>query len=173
VKLHDDGTYTYAQVADCFLVEEKGRKLVLLTPDQLDALDTTSLQDAKRRLLDGVSPEHILQDPQVRATLRANRLQNNVIFGVVNGEPDMARHLCHGRRSMAGVTALVLMSDGMCLPDVPVRASSAVVSAAAMLDQGLSPHYRYLRALYDSDPGFRLFLRFKHMDDASAILLRF
>lgn len=173
VKLHDDGTYTYAQVADCFLLEEKARRVALLTPDQLDALDTTSLQDAKRRLLEGVSPEHILQDPEVRALLKANRLQNNVVFGVVNGEPDMAKHLCHGRRSLDGVTALVLMSDGMCQPDVPVRASSAIVSAASMLDQGLSPHYRYLKVLYDTDPGFLLFLRFKHMDDASAILLRF
>ncbi|MBI1363376.1 MAG: hypothetical protein GC134_05275 [Proteobacteria bacterium] len=171
VKLHKDGTYSYAQVADCFIVEvRKDGTCVLVTPDQLVGVDNGSMAEARQRLRDGVPPEEILADPKVRAILKENRLKNNVVFGVLNGEDDVKNLLCHGRRSLDGVAALVIMSDGM-VPPTAGRESGAEMAARAMVDMGVSAYWRMLKSLYDADPDFRKYLRFKHMDDATGMVI--
>jgi hypothetical protein len=174
VKLHADGTYTYAQVADCFIVEVRtDGTLLLVTPDQLVGVDNGSMASARQRLRDGVPPEEILADPKVRAILKENRLKNNVVFGVLNGEPEVQNLLCHGRRSLDGVAALVVLSDGMVIPGEGGRTDGAEAAAQRMLHTGVSAHWNALKALYDTDPTFRRFLRFKHMDDATGLVVRF
>lgn len=169
VKLHDDGTYSYAQVADCFLVEvHDDGTMVLVTPDQLVNIDNGSMAEAKQRLRDGVSPAEILADPKVKAILKNNRLMNNVKFGVINGEDDVKNLVCHGRRSLDGVAALVLMSDGMVMPNNG-RENGATLAAKHMLRLGVSAYYRELKKVYDADPAFTQVLRFKHMDDATGL----
>lgn len=175
VRLHEDGTYTYAQVADCALVEMKDGNGTLLTPDQLTNLDDGTLAAAMQRVREGCKPEDVLQDPAVNARLRANRLFNNVRFGVINGEPEMAALVCHGRRMLAGVDKLVLISDGMQAEPGKGYSGDRRLCEGAMLAArwGALRAWERLCKVYDSDPHFTRMPRFKHMDDASAVVLHF
>lgn len=178
VKLHRDGTYTYAQVADCFLVEctTDGDK-TLLTADQVVNLDENgTLKRAREKVAQGLPPEDVLSDPEVKAQLKANRLKNNVIFGVVNGEKAMENMVQHGRRPIEGVRWLSLMSDGMVnslLWPKASREDKVIRSAQAMSAQGVYGHWQNLKELLDADPVFARYPRFKHMDDATGMVLHF
>ena len=175
VKIHADGTYSFAQVADCFLVELSANGLhgQLLTPDQLVNLDENgALKNARDMIRNGGDPATVLDDPAVRRQLKANRLKNNVAFGVINGEADMEQHICAGRRPLDDVHALVLMSDGMVGP-AGRGAANIVASAQDLLIYGVPGYYARIKSCYDADADFRLYPRFKHMDDATALLLRF
>lgn len=177
VRFHADGTYSYAQAADCFLAEVRTDGMVeVLTPDQLVNLDENgSLRLARQRIREGVSPAEVLKDPSVHAQLKKNREKNNVAFGVLNGEKALADHVCHGRRPLAGVKALVLMSDGMVLATGNGgRAERVACSALRMLALGVRAYYRdCIKNVADTDPHFQRMPRFKHLDDASALVLHF
>lgn len=173
VRLHEDNTYTYAQVADCALVEMKKYEGTLLTPDQLTNLDDGTLAAAMKRVREGCKPEDVLNDPAVRERLRANRLFNNVRFGVINGEPEIEPLVCHGRRLLTGVTKLVLISDGMqAEPRKGISGDDRLLAGALLVARwGAARAWERLSKVYDSDPNFTAMPRFKHMDDASAIAI--
>lgn len=173
VRVHEDNTYSYAQVADCALVEVVNYEGTLLTADQLINLDDGTLADAMRRVREGCKPEDVLQDPVVKARLRANRLFNNVRFGVINGESEMAALVCHGRRSLSDVTKLVLISDGMQAEPRKGRSGDDRLLEGAMLVSrwGAVRAWERLCKIYDADPNFTAMPRFKHMDDASAVVI--
>lgn len=182
VRLHSFGSYSYAQVADCYLVERRRMDYYgvdqpdmyeLLTPSQLQGLDDGTLKKAHEKIAKGYPVEEILKEPTVAKKLKANRLFNNVRFGVINGERAMENHINAGTRCLSDVKSLILMSDGM--EDIAADPGFCKVETAAeqMVKYGVRTYWKQLRAVFDTDPNFTRWTRFKHMDDATGMVISF
>jgi hypothetical protein len=98
------------------------------------------------------------------------RLQMNVTYGVLNGEPESMQFLRHGRESLAGVSDILLFTDGLLLPKADPRSPSDWQAFAALYrNGGLAAIRDHVRALQRDDSTCRRYPRFKTHDDIAAI----
>lgn len=147
ILLHDDGGHT------------------LLSPElDIDGETLTLWQNAPRS---GQPIHTCLADQIVRV-----RLEMNVRYGVLNGEPESMHFLRHGRQSLAGVTDIVLFTDGLALPKADPRAPSDWQAFVDLYRAGgLAAIRDHVRSLQHRDPGCRRYPRFKMHDDIAAIAI--
>ena len=175
VRLHDDGTYSYAGAGDCALVElgphgevfqcpeaEKPHHIEQERIDQLIAL----------KYEHGIDYDDAWLREDVMEKYNASRRALNVDWPAINGDPKLEELMFHGRRSLDDVAALVLMSDGMFVPGAEEK-EAAEMAARQIVQHGISAYTTGLNKLYDEDPDRERFFRFKHQDDATAVLLQF
>ena len=172
VRLHED-SYSFGVIGDCCVAELGLDGNWFVAPWELHDEEEQRLQRAKEMLTSKNLPLNTMRnDPDVLADIRAARKRLNVDRGVFNGDPAMENFLLYGRRPLAGVKELLLFSDGMGLPGVD-KVTGAKHAAMQMTENGCSAYWRGLKAVYDGDPEFTRFLRYKHMDDATAIRISF
>ena len=98
------------------------------------------------------------------------RLEMNVRYGVLNGEPESMHFLRHGRKSLANVTDILLFTDGLALPKADPREPSDWQSFVDLYRAGgLAAIRDHVRSFQIRDPACRLYPRFKMHDDIAAI----
>lgn len=98
------------------------------------------------------------------------RLEMNISYGVLNGEPAALDFLRHGRCSLDGIADILLFSDGLAMPKADPEGPSDWRSFAALYRCGGLPALRdHVRALQLTDPGCRRYPRFKMHDDIAAV----
>lgn len=175
VKLHDDQTYSYAIASDCALVEFGLHGGVFVAPEHEKPhhIEQNRLDLAQALMNEhNLSLEEAIKTPEYQKAYKKFRELINKEWPVVNGDPQLENLILHGRRDLEDVAALVLMSDGMFLPGSSEK-QGAEMAARQMLEHGISAYANGLKTLYDQDVPLEKFFRFKHMDDASALLIQF
>jgi hypothetical protein len=100
------------------------------------------------------------------------RRRMNVDYGVLNGEREALDFVRCGTVSLAGVSAVLLHTDGLSVPD-PTTGQSHDQDLLSRLFRcgGLQAVHSHIRFLQENDPQCLLYPRFKVSDDISAIAL--
>ncbi len=167
VRLHDS-TFEYCHTGDSMI-------LVLYTDGSHDLLTPESDIDSETLHLwkqseTSSQPIQVCLADQIAAV----RLQMNAGYGVLNGEPAAMRFLGHGRRSLAGVSDIILFTDGLMLPrENPWQPTDWRWFADLYRIGGLHKIRAHVRSLQCQDPACRRFPRFKLHDDIGAVALSF
>ena len=98
------------------------------------------------------------------------RLEMNVRYGVLNGEPESMHFLRHGRQSLHGITDILLFTDGLALPKAdPGQPSDWQSFVDLYRAGGLAAIRDHVRSFQRHDPACRRYPRFKMHDDIAAI----
>lgn len=172
VKFAEDGTFTFAQVGDCILLIKRRGEWHQLTPDMRFKMDERSYQKALAELPEGFDMTQFKDSPPMLKLNKEKRMLSNVKTGVFTGEPQMKKFIMEGEKGMDGVEAMALMCDGMAWPHDGEK-QMYITAAQKMEEMGVKAYWQALKAEYDADPDFKSFLRLKHMDDATAVLVEF
>lgn len=176
VKIHKNGTFSYAQIGDCMLIKQTQEDgFIELTEDTRYEDDMLYLNKAKALSeSSGKSILDVRHNPDIIQAIRDHRTHSNVTKGVITGEPEMANFIVSGIRNLDGTQALVMMSDGMAHPDFD-KEQTYLQAAKYMLEHSVEAYYRKLQEIFSSDVDWHnlTYLRCKHMDDATGMIIRF
>lgn len=160
-------SFEYCRTGDAMILvlqENGGHRLV--TPE-VD-IDGDTLTQWHERAGAGATDIYQTLGEQIRRV----RLEMNVTYGVLNGEGHALDFLQHGRESLAGVSDILLFTDGLFLPRRSPREASAWDEFAAIYRCcGLSGLRGHVRRLQQDDPQCRIFPRFKQHDDIAAVAI--
>ena len=168
-----EAVVSWAGAGDSYLLfaqEEKSDWRCALE-EAIEQLDYHPRTILTQKLCKGLSPQDALRDPELLSLLRAERAKHNATHPVFNGEQAFDSCVYHGTLDPEVYPHLVLISDGLAWPGSGGQAGYGV-AAAEIWAKGLSAYYSALKAEFDADPGFTLYPRFKHMDDATALVLK-
>jgi len=98
----------------------------------------------------------------------------NIHYGVMNGEPKALDFFQHGRISLAGVTDIIVFTDGLFLPQADPDQPADMETFVHLYHQGGLPLiHRLIRGIQKGDPRCLNYPRFKKHDDIAAIALSF
>jgi serine/threonine protein phosphatase PrpC len=101
------------------------------------------------------------------------RLQMNVSYGVLNGEPEALDFLRHGYEELEGISDILLFTDGLFLPrENPLEDGDWDSFVNLYLQDGLRAVRDRVRALQRKDPTLKKYPRFKMHDDIAAVALK-
>jgi len=101
------------------------------------------------------------------------RLQMNVNYGVLNGEPEAVNFLRHGYHELAGVSDILLFTDGLFLPrENPFACDDWHCLVDLYRVGGLQAVRNHVRRLQQEDPTCRKYPRFKQHDDIAAVAIQ-
>ncbi len=163
IRLHHS-SFEYCHTGDCMimLLHSDGGH-TLLSPE-LD-IDSETLE-LWRQSTDTGGAIHALLAAQIADV----RLQMNRSYGVLNGEPEAMDFFRHGRHGLAGVTDILLFTDGLMLPKAdPARPTDWHHFADIYRRGGLAGLRDHVRAAQETDPQCRRYPRFKMHDDIAAV----
>lgn len=162
-----EGRLEWCQTGDCRiqLIHEDGSSTQLAEPPDHDA---ETLQLWQQIAPVSREPIHVALADQILAVRR----RMNIDYGVLNGEPEALDFLRCGSVSLAGVSAILLYTDGLHVPDPATGHShNPRLLSSLFADGGLKAVHSHIRALQEHDPHCRRYPRFKTSDDISAIAL--
>lgn len=174
VKVHRNGTFSFAQIGDCMLVEvtqENG--FIELTEDTRFDDDLTYLNKAlELSKKEDKTTFEVKNNDIIKQAINAHRMMSNVKKGVITGEAEVDNFITAGVRDLENAKALILMSDGMAHPDFG-KEETYIQAAKHMYKNSIENYYQHIKSLFDGDKdGKNLkYLRCKHMDDASAMVI--
>ena len=139
----------------------------LVTPDiDIDRETLCLWQDSK--VLSSTSIQDELADQILRV-----RLQMNVSYGVLNGEPEALDFICHGHEELTNVSDVLLFTDGLFLPrENPQKESDWEFFVKLYQLGGLQAVRDYVRGLQCQDPALKKYPRFKLHDDIAAVAIK-
>jgi serine/threonine protein phosphatase PrpC len=101
------------------------------------------------------------------------RLQMNISYGVLNGEPEALNFLRHGHEELTNVSDILLFTDGLFLPrENPKKESDWNSFVNLYRLGGLQAVRDYVRALQCQDPVLKKYPRFKLHDDIAAVAIK-
>lgn len=116
----------------------------------------------------GIAIQDVLADQ-----IHKVRLQMNISYGVLNGEPAAMDFLCHGYHDLTGVSDILLFTDGLFLPrENPHEDNDWQTFVDLYRRGGLQTVRDIVRGLQENDPGCRSYPRFKQHDDIAAVAVR-
>lgn len=176
VKIHKNHTFSYAQIGDCMLIKQNNEDgFVELTEDTRYEGDLNYLNKAK--VLSESTGKSILDvrsKPEIIEAIREHRRLSNVTKGVITGEIEMEPFIVSGMRDLDDTKTLVMMSDGMAHPEFG-KNETYIEAAKYMLEHGVSGYYNKLDSIFNADVDWHKlkYLRCKHMDDATGLILTF
>lgn len=160
--------FEYCQTGDALillLLDDGGYRLV--TPE-ID-IDRETLQLWKESQVPETTTIHDLLAEQIHRV----RLQMNVSYGVLNGEPEAMNFLRHGYRELAGVSDILLFTDGLFLPrENPLESEDWQFLTDLYCSGGLQAVRNHVRRLQQKDPTCRKYPRFKQHDDIAAVAIQ-
>jgi hypothetical protein len=167
VRLAED-RFEYCQTGDAVILlvlDNGGYRLV--TPE-ID-IDRQTLQLWKKSQAPETTTIHDLLAEQIHRV----RLQMNVSYGVLNGEPEAMNFLHHGCRELDGVSDILLFTDGLFLPrENPLEGDDWQYLADLYRGSGLQGVRNHVRRMQREDPACRKYPRFKQHDDIAAVAIR-
>jgi hypothetical protein len=160
-------SFEYCQTGDAMILVLYGNGGHRLVTPEVD-IDGDTLTQWHERAEAGATDIYQSLAEQIRRV----RLEMNVTYGVLNGEGHALDFLQYGRDSLAGVSDILIFTDGLCLPRRSPRDASAWGELAAIYRCcGLSGLRDHVRRLQQDDPQCRIFPRFKKHDDIAAVAI--
>jgi len=163
IRLHES-SFDYCFTGDCMilLLHHDGSHTLLSPEVDIDGETLRLWQQSPP----GQQPIHAhLADQIVKV-----RLQMNVSYGVLNGEPESLAFLGHGRCSLDDIADILLFTDGLALPKANPKGPSDWRAFADLYRRGGLPALRdHVRGLQSKDPTCRRYPRFKLHDDIAAV----
>lgn len=100
------------------------------------------------------------------------RLEMNINYGVLNGEPEALDFICHGYEDLTDVSDILLFTDGLHLPrENPLEEHDWQSFVELYLEGGLQAVRDHVRHLQQQDPDCRKYPRFKTHDDIAAVAI--
>ncbi len=168
VRLLDD-SFEWVQIGDCLvLVIYENGAFELITDNFEHDLETLRMwKDCEPD--SGQTIFSVLEDQLLKT--RANQ---NVTYGVFNGESRALSFLNFGAKSLRRVKHILLFTDGLFIPKrEPEQREDFTLFAELFLQGGLHPIRDTVRQMEQSDPDCREYPRFKTHDDIAAISITF
>ncbi|HVC58712.1 MAG TPA: protein phosphatase 2C domain-containing protein [Candidatus Acidoferrales bacterium] len=105
----------------------------------------------------------------IQGQLELNRRNSNITYGFIAGDKDV-KFMHTGTESTEAVSDILIFSDGLLIPKTdPSKPDDMGAIVKEYLGGGLEGWLSKVRALEDSDPECRKYMRFKPHDDATAI----
>ncbi len=166
--VHLDGNrLEYCQTGDAlilFIFKDGGYKVI--TPD-ID-IDRDTLHLWKEMQL---SPDAVIQDV-LAEQIHKVRLEMNISYGVLNGEPEALEFIRHGYEDLTDVSDILLFTDGLQLPrENPLEEQDWQSFVKLYRQGGLQVVRDHVRHLQQQDPACRKYPRFKIHDDIAAVAI--
>lgn len=166
--VHLDGNrLEYCQTGDALIVcilKDGGYKM--LTPD-ID-IDRETLQLWKEMQL----PPDALIHEVLAEQISKIRLEMNISYGVLNGEPAAMDFIRHGYEDLTEVSDILLFTDGLQLPrENPLEEHDWQTFVELYKLGGLQALRNHVRHLQQQDPACRKYPRFKLHDDIAAVAI--
>lgn len=188
-------TFDFAHVGDTALLKvDNSGDVHLLTQDQMGHFDDEALEKVWQAVqqpgnqVDNVA-QAVERVPSVRETNLLNGRRHNYVdeqgrtqpsegCGVINGLTALKDYIQTGQGVLNPSGRLYLLSDGLTLPLSPPRETPSariqdnLIGWTKALHQGdLQALLRHLWSLTEADTSRNIFPRFKHCDDATALLI--
>ena len=166
VRLLED-SFEWVQIGDCLvLVIYDDGGFELLTDDFDHDLETLNLWKACSRNTD----EGIFT--ALAEQIRDIRANQNVTYGVLNGEEEALSFLNSGCKSLKRVKHILLFTDGLFIPKSdPEKRDDFSLFTALFFEGGLTRIRETIREMERSDAECRQYPRFKPHDDMAAFAL--
>jgi hypothetical protein len=166
--VHLDGKrLEYCQTGDAlilFILKDGSYKVI--TPD-ID-IDRETLHLWKEMQ---VSPDALIHDVLAKQ-IQKIRLDMNISYGVLNGEPEALAFIRHGYEDLTNVSDILLFTDGLHLPRENPLAEHDWQSFVELYRLGgLQAVRNHVRHLQRQDPVCRKYPRFKLHDDIAAVAI--
>ncbi len=167
IRLAED-RFEFCQTGDALILllqDDGGYRLVTPASD----IDRDTLHLWKNTPVTPATTIHDLLADQIHRV----RLQMNVRYGVLNGEPEAVNFLRHGYHELAGVSDILLFTDGLFPPkEHPLEGDDWHCLIDFYRAGGLQAVRNHIRQLQQEDPTCRKFPRFKQHDDIAAVAIR-
>ncbi|MFW2366851.1 MAG: hypothetical protein ACN4GW_10570 [Desulforhopalus sp.] len=164
----DTDCFEYCQVGDAvilLLLRDGGYRFV--TPE-ID-VDKQTLRLWKDSTNDPKLPVHKLLADQIRDV----RLQMNISYGVLNGEPEALDFVNHGTHTLHNVSDILLFTDGLLPPrEDPLEENDWSTLIALYKLGGLGSVREFVRRMQKSDQTLKRYPRFKMHDDIAAVAIK-
>lgn len=167
IRLGDD-RLEYCQTGDAqiLLIMSDGSYRII-TPDVDIDRETLGLWQKSK-----AAPDAAIQDV-LAEQIHKVRLQMNISYGVLNGEPAAMDFLHHGYQDLTGVSDILLFTDGLFLPrENPRKDNDWHTFVGLYRAGGLQAVRDQVRGLQTEDPACRTYPRFKQHDDIAAVAIR-
>ncbi len=167
VRLAED-RFEYCQTGDALilLILDDGGYRLITPPIDIDR-ETLHLWKQSQ------APETTTIHDLLAAQIHRVRLQMNVSYGVLNGEPEAMNFLRYGCQELAGVSDILLFTDGLFLPrENPLENDDWQVLTDLYRHGGLQTVRNRVRLLQQEDPTCRKYPRFKQHDDIAAVAIQ-
>lgn len=98
----------------------------------------------------------------------------NIVYGVLNGDPNAERFLNLGTESLENVAHILIFTDGFLIPRKDPSAPDDFFRMGALfLSGGLKKVRDHIRELEESDPNCWEYPRYKKSDDMAAVAISF
>lgn len=164
----EDGYFDYCQTGDAvilLLLRDGGYRFV--TPE-VD-IDQETLMLWQKSTNDPALTVHALLADQIRRV----RLQMNVSYGVLNGEPEALNFISYGHETLNNVSDILLFTDGLLPPrEDPMKESDWSIFISLYKLGGLQSVREYVRRLQRGDQTMKKYPRFKMHDDIAAAAIK-
>ncbi len=163
--------------ADSFEYCQTGDAMILLIQDDGShrlVVPETDIDRETLHLWKKASPAQATNIQELLADqIHRVRLQMNVSYGVLNGEPEAVRFLRHGFVDLTRVNDILLFTDGLFLPrENPLETDDWQRLVDLYCEGGLQAVRNIVRRLQRQDPTCRKYPRFKQHDDIAAVAIR-
>ena len=159
----------YCQTGDAlilFVLNDGSYKVI--TPD-ID-IDRDTLQLWKEMQVSPGARIHEVLAEQIHKI----RLEMNISYGVLNGEPEALDFIRHGYEDLTNVSDVLLFTDGLHLPrENPLEEHDWQSFVELYLQGGLQAVRDHVRHLQRQDPACRKYPRFKTHDDIAAVAISY
>jgi hypothetical protein len=167
VRLTDD-RFEYCQSGDAviLLITDDG-DYRLVTPEIDIDRETLQLWKDVPHFSKGTIYHHLAEQ------IHRVRLQMNVSYGVLNGEPQALDFIHHGYQTLDRVRDILLFTDGLYPPRETPQNSNDWRGLVNLYRCGGLPAVRdHVRHLQQTDPSCRKYPRFKQHDDIAAVAIK-
>ncbi len=166
--VHLDGNrLEYCQTGDAlilFIFKDGSYKVV--TPDIDIDRDTLHLWKEMQ-----VSPDALIHEV-LAEQIHKVRMEMNISYGVLNGEPEALEFIRHGYEDLTDVSDILLFTDGLQLPrENPLEEQDWQSFVDLYRQGGLQVVRDHVRHLQQQDPACRKYPRFKMHDDIAAVAI--
>ncbi|AIF45509.1 protein phosphatase 2C domain-containing protein [Virgibacillus sp. SK37] len=176
IKLHaQKSMLEYVHTGDCMLfLQFKNEEVYSVTHDAIQYFDSLAVEEMVR--LREKNPEISLKDvrEKVNPILLRNRglLNTPEGYGILDGSENALAYLSHGRVPLHQVKGILLVSDGLLLPQKIEEERGWRQTAKLAFDHGLDGLVKEVEKRESDDAECRIYPRLKQRDDKTGILLK-
>ncbi|GIP41098.1 hypothetical protein J31TS4_43780 [Paenibacillus sp. J31TS4] len=175
VRIHDRYV-EYVQAADCMLIAvETDGSIRIVTRDQVAYFDDNIGNLWREGRASGLQKLEELKN-YAKPYILSNKKHMNTLDGysVLNGDPAAEEMLEYGRINRIRLKGLLLMTDGLFLPNQEGEKGAGLETVAQrIVNEGLGAYVDWLLMLEEDDANCERYPRFKQSDDKTAIWIGF
>ncbi|KGP74703.1 PP2C family serine/threonine-protein phosphatase [Pontibacillus yanchengensis] len=189
IKLYESGQMEFAHAGDCMLfIEYNNDDIRCVTYDHVSKFDSVTIASVEQAweniLQSGENPNTWPQEKFIQ-TLKDIRTQNMPIlkrnrsninkkhgYSIIDGSKDAEQFMEHGKLYLHNATRILMLSDGLQLPDSKANGQEVWVETAKYaFEHGLEKLQERVNDLEETDPACIQYPRLKQADDKTGVLI--